>query len=95
MIIMAGVFGLFVLTYFGAFIPSIAAWQPLRFKVALDLFLVIGAAYCIDQWLSGANAFPFRLVPVLISLSTLGFTINVWQTELSGKLRSRSEMGCP
>jgi len=92
MIIMAGVFGLFVLTYFGAFIPSIAAWQPLRFKVALDLFLVIGAAYCIDQWLSGANAFPFRLVPVLISLSTLGFTINVWQTELSGKLRSRSEM---
>jgi hypothetical protein len=49
MIIMAGVFGLFVLTYFGAFIPSIAAWQPLRFKVALDLFLVIGAAYCIEH----------------------------------------------
>ena len=35
----------FVLTYFGAFMPWLEAWQPLRFKVAFDLFLVIGAAY--------------------------------------------------
>ncbi len=88
----ASVTGLFLLTYFGAFIPIIAAWQPLRFKVPLDLFLVIGAAYCIDQWLSGRKIFPFHLVPLMISLGALAFVINIFQTESTGKLRSRTEM---
>ena len=90
--IMFGVAGLFLLTYFGAFIPIIAAWQPLRFKVPLDLFLVIGAAYGIDQWLSGRKTYRFHLVPVMISLGALAFAINIFQTESTGKLRSRTEM---
>ena len=90
--IMVSVAGLFLLTYFGAFIPIIAAWQPLRFKVPLNLFLVIGAAYGIDQWLSGRKTYRFDLVPVMISLGALAFAINIFQTESTGKLRSRTEM---
>jgi len=90
--IIFGIAGLFLLTYFGAFIPIIAAWQPLRFKVPLDLFLVIGAAYGIDQWLSGRKTYRFYLVPVMISLGALAFAINIFQTESTGKLRSRTEM---
>jgi len=89
---MSGIAGLFLLTYFGAFIPVFAAWQPLRFKVPLDLFLVIGAAYCIDRWLSDRKSFPFHLVPVMVSLGALAFAINIFQTESTGKLRSRTEM---
>jgi hypothetical protein len=90
--IVSGASGLFLLTYFGAFIPTIAAWQPLRFKVPLDLFLVIGAAHGIDSWLRGRKAFRFHLVPVVAVLGALAFVINVFQTESTGRLRSRSEM---
>ena len=92
MTIVSGASGLFLLTYFGAFIPTIAAWQPLRFKVPLDLFLVIGAAYGIDQWLSGRKGFGFHLVPVVAVLGALAFVINIFQTESTGKLRSRTQM---
>ena len=90
--IISGVSGLFLITYFGAFIPLIAAWQPLRFKVPLDLFLAIGAAYGIDPWFTGQERFRFHLVPVVISLGALAFAINVLHTESTAKLRARTEM---
>ena len=90
--IMSSVAGLFLLTYFGAFIPALAAWQPLRFKVPLDLFLVLGAAYCINQWLSGRKTYRFHLIPVISVLGALAFAINIFQTESTGKLRLRTEM---
>jgi hypothetical protein len=88
----AGLLSLFVLTYFGAFIPGLAAWQPLRFKVPFDLFLVIGAAYCLNQWLTGQKALRFHLVPVIAVIGALAFAINVVQTESTGKLQSRATM---
>lgn len=88
----AGLFSLFLLTYFGAFIPGLAAWQPLRFKVPLDLFLVIGAAYGVNQWLNGRITLRLQLVPVTISIGALAFAINVFQTESTGKLQSRTTM---
>ena len=83
---------LFLLTYFGAFIPGLAAWQPLRFKVPFDLFLVIGAAYCLNQWLIGQKALRFHLVPAMIALGGLAFAINLVQTESLGKLQLRTRM---
>lgn len=84
--------GLFALTYFGALIPSLAAWQPLRFKVALDLFLAVGAAYAIVQWRSGEIASRYHLIPTMLALGMLGFAINVVQTESTGKLQLRTTM---
>jgi hypothetical protein len=88
----AGLLSLFVLTYFGAFIPGLAAWQPLRFKVPFDLFLAIGAAYCLNQWLTGQKALRFQFVPVIAVIGALAFAINVVQTESTGKLQSRATM---
>ena len=88
----AGLLSLFVLTYFGAFIPGLAAWQPLRFKVPFDLFLVIGAAYCLNQWLTGQKAWRFHLVPATFALGGLAFAINLVQTESMGKLQLRTRM---
>jgi hypothetical protein len=36
---------LFWLAYFGSLIPFVKSWQPLRFKVPLDLFLALAASY--------------------------------------------------
>lgn len=83
---------LFALTYFGAFIPGLAAWQPLRFKVSLDLFLALAAAWAIVQWRSGENTSRFPLIPATLALGMLGFVINVVQTESMGKLRLRTTM---
>ncbi len=78
---------LFFVTYFGAFVAAIKAWQPLRFKVPFDLFLVIGSAYYTSQWLANHRA---RLVPVLLILGGGAFMINLAQTESAGKLRLRT-----
>ncbi|MGZ8497503.1 MAG: hypothetical protein ACXW5W_03685 [Candidatus Binatia bacterium] len=83
---------LFLLTYFGAFIPGLAAWQPLRFKVPFDLFLVIGSAYCFNQWLFGHKTWRFHLVPAMIALGGSAFAINLVQTESLGKLQLRTRM---
>ncbi len=88
----AGLSVLFLLTYFGAFIPGLAAWQPLRFKVPLDLFLVIGAAYCLNQWLTRQQPLRFYLVPATFALGGLALVINLVQTESTGKLQLRADM---
>jgi len=83
---------LFLLTYFGAFIPAVAAWQPLRFKVPLNLFLVVAAAYCINEWLSGRDKILSPLVPAIIVIGGLAFAINIAQTESTGRLQLRTRM---
>lgn len=83
---------LFLTTYFGAFIPAIAAWQPLRFKVPLDLFLTLGAAYCLTGWLAGRQIFRYHVVPATIAIGAFAFAINLAQTESAGRLRLRTTM---
>jgi hypothetical protein len=83
---------LFLLTYFGALISAVAAWQPLRFKVPLDLLLVVGAAFCVNQWFSGRQTFRFYFVPAMLVMGGLALTINVAQTESTGRLHLRTVM---
>ena len=81
---------LFLLTYFGALAPFMKAWQPLRFKVPLDLFLALGAAYGATAWLTAPRALRPRLVPALLGCGLVTFVINLAQTELTGRLQLRS-----
>jgi hypothetical protein len=82
---------LFLVAYFGAFVPSVKAWQPLRFKVPYDLFLSIGAAYAISHWLSGRSGEFWRFVPWLLSIALCAFAVNLVQTESNGKLQLRTQ----
>jgi hypothetical protein len=84
-----GVTVLFLISYFGALIPALQGWQPLRFKVPYDLFLALGAASAIAQWSIGVN---FRFAPWLVGASLLSFGVNLYQTESTGKLQLRSEL---
>src|SRR5262245_59119052 len=83
---------LFLVTYFGSLTPFMKSWQPFRFKVPFDLFLVIGAADTVSRWLSGPAHWRSRFMPVLLSGALIAFLINVAQTEATGKLQLRSQI---
>jgi hypothetical protein len=87
-----GLVVLFLVTYFGSFISSIKAWQPLRFKVPYDLFLAIGAAYTVSQWTARRADATFRYVPWLVSVAICAFILNLWRTESTVKLQLRATM---
>ena len=87
----AGLTVLFLVSYFGALIPFVKPWQPLRFKVPFDLFLAVGTAYAVNRWLiHRAAASP--LVPIVLVCGSLAFLINLGQTESTGRLRIRSQL---
>jgi hypothetical protein len=81
---------LFLVTYFGALVQFMKAWQPLRFKVSLDLFLAVGAAYGATAWFTAPRASRTRLVPALLVCGLAAFLINLAQTESTGRLQLRS-----
>jgi hypothetical protein len=83
---------LLLLAYFGALLPVFKAWQPLRFKVPFDLFLIIGAAYCTGRRTVAPAAARSRLAPLLLAGGLIAFVINLVQTESTGKLRLRSRI---
>jgi hypothetical protein len=83
--------GLFLITYFGGLTPFTSSWQPLRFKVPLDLFLVIGTSYNIVHWSSRVPA-TWRILTALLAAGLVAFLINVFQTESTGKLQLRSRI---
>jgi hypothetical protein len=84
---------LFLVTYFGAILPILKPWQPLRFKVPFDLFLVIGVSHCLSGWLATGTESRAKLAPILLGCGLIAFLINLVQTESTGKLRLRSQMG--
>ena len=43
---------LFLLAYFGSLIPFVKGWQPLRFKVPLDLLMALAASYIVAHRLA-------------------------------------------
>jgi hypothetical protein len=82
---------LFLLTYFGSLVPFLKGWQPLRFKVPFDLFLVIPASYFIADWLaSRSSASSAPLVPALLVGGAAVFVVNLLQTEFQGKMKLRT-----
>lgn len=80
---------LFAVTYFGALSSLIKAWQPLRFKVPLDLILVVAASYYLSVSLArgGSNQ---RFVGATVTFGLLAFLLNLVQTESAGRLQLRS-----
>jgi hypothetical protein len=89
----AALISLFLITYFSFLVPPLQAWQPLRFKVPLDLFLTIAAAYALADWLAAGSTesrFYCYTVPVLLFAASITFLINLVATESPGKLRLRT-----
>lgn len=85
-----GVVTLFAISYFGSLVPFIKPWQPLRFKVPLDLLLVIGAAHALVEWLGAQKNVRTPFIPLVASLGLATFLINLTQTEAAGRLQLRS-----
>jgi len=83
---------LVLVAYFGALVVFMKAWQPLRFKVPFDLFLLIGAAYGVSEWLTSRRTAPSWLAPVLLSCGLVTFLFNLIQTESTGRLQLRSRL---
>ena len=82
---------LFAVTYFGALSSIVKAWQPLRFKVPLDLILIIAASYYLSLSLA-REGLTQQFVGATVALGLLAFLLNVIQTESSGRLQLRSTL---
>jgi len=82
---------LFAVTYFRALSSIVKAWQPLRFKVPLDLILIIAASYYLSLSLA-REGLTQQFVGATVALGLLAFLLNVIQTESSGRLQLRSTL---
>jgi hypothetical protein len=83
---------LFLISYFGSLILLVKAWQPMRFKVPFDLFLVLTSSYFLARWLMGrAQSTPY-VVPALLICGALAFLINLVQTESRGTMKLRTSV---
>jgi hypothetical protein len=84
---------LFLVTYFGSLSPVLKGWQPLRFKVALDLFFVPAAAYLCATWMAKRGSLtPRRVVPLAACLGAVAFLVNIIATESSRHMLLRTEI---
>ncbi|HEU4345740.1 MAG TPA: hypothetical protein VFU31_29680 [Candidatus Binatia bacterium] len=81
---------LFMVAYFGSFIPLLEKWQSLRFKVPYDLFLVLPAAYFIAVRLADRSS--SYGVAVLLSVGAVAFIVNLVQTETQGRMKLRTRI---
>jgi hypothetical protein len=81
---------LFAISYFGSFVPFIKPWQPLRFKVPLDLLLVLGATHVVVEWQRAPKNARTPFIPLVVGLGLATFLINLAQTEAAGRLQLRS-----
>jgi hypothetical protein len=83
---------LFLLTYFGSLIPFVNSWQPLRFKVPLDLFLTLAASFMLADGLARRSLTPRSyILSAIAACGLLAFIFNVFATEtrLTMLLRTR------
>jgi hypothetical protein len=84
---------LFLIAYFGALIPLVKSWQPLRFKVPLDLFLALGAAYILAQSMNERSlTHRSYWLPVIAAVGFLSFLLNLFATETRGKMLLRTQL---
>jgi hypothetical protein len=84
---------LFLLTYFGSLIPFVKGWQPLRFKVPYDLFLVLTSSYLVGAWkYSGLSNLKPILIPTALLCSAITFSVNLIQSESKNNMRLRTQV---
>ncbi len=83
---------LFLISYFGSLLPLIKGWQPMRFKVALDLFLVLGAAYAVASHVLRPSMIPRTVFVTALMIGGTTFLFNVAVTESAGKMRLRTKI---
>lgn len=90
-LIIGAVIGLlFCMTYWGSFSP-IKGWQPMRFKIALDLWLALSAAYLTGYIAMTRYSRLYKmLLGSCLGLSLTCLVVNLVQTECQGKMRLRS-----
>jgi len=86
-------FVLFLLVYFGSLIPLVKSWQPLRFKVPLDLFFVLAASYIVAYGWARRSLEPRSYVlPAIAACGVLAFLFNLFETETRGKMLLRTRL---
>lgn len=92
MLASAAVF-LFLLAYFGSLIPLIRSWQPLRFKVPLDLFLALAASFVVAREL-GHRSQKTRsyFLPIVGTCGLLAFMLNLFETESRSTMLLRTRL---
>ena len=84
---------LFLIAYFGSLIPLLKGWQPLRFKVPLDLFLVLAASYLIAIQIGPLPALSSSVVVrFLLLCGSIAFLFNLAQTESQRNMKLRAEL---
>ena len=84
---------LFLIAYFGSLVPFVRSWQPLRFKVPLDLFLALAASYILAHALArrSLTSRPY-ILPVLATCGLLAFMVNLFATETRGTMLLRTRV---
>jgi hypothetical protein len=84
---------LFLLAYFGSLMPFVKSWQPLRFKVPLDLFLTLAASYIVVHGLARRSLTSRSYVlPAVAACGLLAFLFNLIETEARAKMLLRTEL---
>src|SRR5262245_60040368 len=84
---------LFLLAYFGSLIPLVKSWQPLRFKVPLDLFLALAASYILVDGLARRSlTTKFNVLPIMAACGLLAFLFNLIATEARAKMLLRTQL---
>ncbi len=82
---------LFLLAYFGSLMPFLKSWQPLRFKVPLDLFLTLAASYIAVHGLTRRSLTSRSYVlPAVAACGLLAFLFNLIGTETRAKMLLRT-----
>ncbi|HEY6365758.1 MAG TPA: hypothetical protein VI585_13320 [Candidatus Binatia bacterium] len=84
---------LFLLAYLGSLIPFMKSWQPLRFKVPLDLFLALAASYIVAQGLARRSLMSRSFLMLTVAAcGLLAFLVNLFATETRGTMLLRTEI---
>ena len=88
-----GFLSLFLLAYFGSLIAPLKSLQPLRFKIAADLFLILASSYLIGvrRRVPSTDSRP-AWTRLVLAGGLIAALVNVAQTESRAKMRLRTEI---
>ena len=80
-VLLAGTwFVLFLLSTLVPLIPFLKSWQPLRFKVPLDLLLALAASYSVAHHVLARRSLTPRsyVLPIVAACGLLAFVVNLF-----------------